>query len=148
MRIMIHRQNPRVGLSFILRKDGREWLSKLRTLDLRSDRGSTIVESLIAAVVIALALNALLMALSTGMVATNFNSERVTAEVAARSQIEYVKTLPYAASYSAATSLLPNASWQASITTTVVSIDLQKVQVAVSRNGSQLASLEGMKANR
>lgn len=122
-----------------------------RTTSFAGERGVTLVETLVAIAILGAALTAFLGGLSTGSIATSGSERLSTAHEIARSQIEYVKSLPYAA---------PPASYPAvstppgyAVTADASSIagadaDIETVTVTVTRDGNVVYVLEGYKANR
>ncbi len=118
----------------------------------RDEEGVGLVETLIAVGILGLALTALLAAVSTGSLATSRSQERVTAENMARSQLEYVKSQPYAtppASYATVTPS-PGGYAVSAVVEAIPDADsaIEKVTVTVTRDGKTLFVTEDYKVDR
>jgi type II secretory pathway pseudopilin PulG len=123
------------------------------TVRKRSDEdGVGLVETLIAVGILGLALTALLSAVSTGSLASSRSQERVTAENMARSQLEYVKSQPYATPPATYATVTPTAGGYA-VSVGAEAIPnadsaIEKVTVTVTRNGKTLFVTEDYKVDR
>jgi type II secretory pathway pseudopilin PulG len=123
------------------------------TVRKRSDEdGVGLVETLIAVGILGLALTALLSAVSTGSLASSRPQERVTAENMARSQLEYVKSQPYATPPATYATVTPSAGGYAvsAVAEAIPNADsaIEKVTVTVTRNGKTLFVTEDYKVDR
>lgn len=123
-----------------------------RRIAFSGERGVGLVESLIAAAIVGIALTALVAALSTGSIAVQRTDKRVTAENLAGAQLEYTKGQAYRiapASYDTITPL--PASYAISAQASSISgrdTDMQKITVTVSYNGDTVLVMEDFKMNR
>jgi len=117
---------------------------------LSSERGATLVETLIAVAIAGIAITALLAGLSTGSMAVQKSDERTTAENLARAQMEYTKGLAYLAAPASYTTISAPDGYSISAQAASISgrdADIQKITVTVSYNGNSF-TLEGFKADR
>lgn len=133
------------------------------------ERGTSLVEVLVAVAIMAIVLSAFLAALSTGVITVGVVHERVTAENLARAQLECIQKHPYISgalpiSYTnvctVTTSTLP--SYLADITgisywytaTSSFSSDpahdsgMQWITVTISHNGEQVLTIGDYKVRR
>ncbi|MDO8577781.1 MAG: type II secretion system protein [Dehalococcoidales bacterium] len=111
--------------------------------------GFTLIESLLALVILAIVVIAFVSGLGTGAKASLIANEQATAESLARSQIELIKNANYSATYAA---LQPPPTWSISTNVGVApnsTIDaLQEVNVSISHSGKQVLSVSAYKGNR
>ena len=116
------------------------------------EKGASLVESLIAIAILAIALTAFLAAFSTGSLSIRKADKRVTAETLARSQMEYTKSQVYLVAPSSydALATLPTGYSITSVATAVGGRDgnIQRITVTVKRDGNILRVLEDFKLNR
>jgi Tfp pilus assembly protein PilV len=138
----------RTGESITRRKRNRLLWGKLH----RAEEGVGLVEALIAVAILGLALTALLSAVSTGSLATSRTEERVTAENMARSELEYIKSLPYATPPCSYDTVTPSPGGYA-VTADAEAIpdaddNIEKIIVTVTRNGDTLLRVEDYRVNR
>jgi len=115
-----------------------------------SETGVGLVETLIAVAITAVAITALLGALSTGSLAVVRTDERVTAENLARTQMEYTKGLAYLAAPASYATISAPAGYSISADSASVSgrdTDIQKITVSVSYDGDTF-TLEDFKLDR
>jgi type II secretory pathway pseudopilin PulG len=114
-----------------------------------SEKGFTLVETLAGMTIMVLVGVALLasLTLSSRVLADTDNKE--TARNLAVAEMEYVKNLPFATSYSQDISLVPGGSNYGVTIETPVEVEedgnLQLIRVIIRRNGSEVARLEGYK---
>ena len=121
-----------------------------RGIGLSSERGVGLVETLIAVAIAAIAITALLAALSTGSMAVQKSDEHTTAENLARAQMEYTKGLAYLTAPASYTIIDAPSGYSISADAASISgrdADIQKITVTVSYNGNSF-TLEGFKADR
>lgn len=116
------------------------------------EKGASLVESLIAIAILAIAVTTFLAAFSSGSLAVGKADKRVTAETLARSQLEYAKSQTYVVapvSYDVI-SPLPAGYSISSDATSITGRDenLQRITVTVERDGKVLLALEDFKLNR
>jgi len=100
-----------------------------------SQTGVGLVETLIAVAITAVAITALLGALSTGSLAVVRTDERVTAENVARAQMEHTKAQEYVAAPASYATISAPAGYSISADATSVSgrdADIQMITVSVS----------------
>lgn len=115
-----------------------------------SERGVGLVETLISAAIAAIAITALLAALSTGSMAVQRSDEGTTSENLARAQMEYTKGLAYLTAPASYATVSTPAGY--SISTNAASLsgrdaDIQKITVTVTYNGDTFV-MEGFKSDR
>ena len=119
---------------------------------LTGERGASLVESLLALAILAIAVTPFLAAFSTGSLAVGKADRQVTAEILAHSQAEYTKGQAYVvapASYDIITPL--PAGYSISSNATSASgrdTNIQKITVTVQHEGKDLVVLEDFKLNR
>ena len=119
----------------------------------RNQRGSSLIEVLVAVAIIGSGAVALLQGLATGSTATSIINEKVTARNIARSQLESVRNEAYLfppASYPAV-SVPPD--WSVSADAVVLpdadaGNNIEQVKVVVMRNGNQVLEIWDYKLNR
>lgn len=111
------------------------------------ETGTTLIEILVAAGILATSLVVLLLALSTAAQATRIAADMSTATALAQSQLETIKAAPYESSGS-----YPVISVPAGFTVTVMVSELatgkQLVTVSVRTQGQTLAQLSMYKVDR
>lgn len=126
-------------------------MSKTRITFLH-ERGATLVESLIAAAIVGIALTALLATLSTGSLAVHRTDRRVTAENLARAQLEYTKGQAYSPAPAPYATITPlPADYSISAQASSISgrdADIQRVTVTVSYKSDIVQIMEGFKMKR
>ena len=142
---------PKSGKTTVRTKE--ESMSLLRfTKGLKgNETGVTLVEVLISLAVLSLIAVAFISSLATAAKATSIADERATAESLARSQMEYVKNLPYSVSYSKSTEVLGEYEhYDVDIVTTALEDgNMQKIKVAVHHQDKlEVIVLEDYKVNR
>ncbi len=128
----------------------RQRLDRIR-LRVRDERGLSLIESLVAVAVTAVAIVAIVTALSSGAIAVGEGEREVVAQMLARTQLENVKGSSYdatGASYSAL-----DAPEGYALSFDVDSIpetdnDIQKITVTVSQDGEDILEIEDYKVNR
>jgi prepilin-type N-terminal cleavage/methylation domain-containing protein len=112
----------------------------------RSEQGLTLVEVLVALAILAITGAGLFGALQLSSSVLATTDVRDTAKDLAELQIEYVKGLPYADSYTAA--LIPPGNEGYMVTVSSTSLrdgNLQKITVTVDHNGVQIISIDDYK---
>jgi len=118
---------------------------------LQSERGVTLVETLVAVGILGMALVMFLGGLSTGLLTTAQADRLSTAHELARSQMEYTKNTAYsAAPYTYPTVTPPTGYGVTSAASTITSgnANIELVTVQVTKGGAVVYSLEGYKVNR
>ncbi len=117
------------------------------------EEGVGLVEVLVAVAILGTAVVALLAAVSTGSLGVASSDERVTAANLARSQLEYVKSQPYAAAPAAYATVTPPAGYSVSAEATSITDPpadalIQKITVTVARDGETVLTVEDYKVDR
>jgi len=117
----------------------------------RSERGSLLIQTLVAIALLAVIGTTILTALATTSKAVRITDERDTATNLALSQMEYVKNQPWAAQYAPAP--IPPEYDGYSATINVENItqrdsNIQKISVTVIHQSREVVTLEGYKVNQ
>ncbi len=124
------------------------------------ERGSTLVETLVASALLGIALIGLVGSLSTFAIASRDAEDRGLAQALARAQAARIKAAPYQAGgdYSAYAEPLPagfsrtlTVTWWDGVSAWSATSNgngLQKVDLAIGVDGSQVVTLEFAKAQR
>lgn len=136
----------------------------MRLAAFADERGTGLVEVLVAVGVVAIVLTVFLSALSTGGIGVSVVHERVTAENLARSQLECIKDHPYITgaipiSYTTVCTVTGSSSydidfnisyWDSSNFTSTPSADsgMQFITVTVFYDGEPTFTMEDYKVNR
>ncbi len=113
-------------------------------------RGSSLLESVLAVALLGIVAVVLLAAFSTGSLASRESQSSVGAEQLALSQVEYMKGLPYQtppASYATVTPT-PDYTITASAVAAESDGNVSLVTIAVSLNGQPYLTLQTYKVNR
>jgi len=133
-------------------------LARLFTIFARRERGTTLIETLIALAILGVVAAAFLSGLTTTAKGTIIADEQTTAESLARSQMEWVKSenAPYvygATEYSAA--LIPDGEDYADYSATLDAEALhtpdngiQRIMVTINHGDKELLKLTGYKMDR
>ncbi len=117
-------------------------------LPMKSEKGNTLIEVMVAMALLGIIAATLLSGTATTSTARITADERSTAKVLAESVIEKVKKDPYAASY-VATVPPEFAGYTVDLSVENLMLNnLQKVTAAVEHRGRVVLSLEGYKSNR
>lgn len=119
---------------------------------LSNKKGVTLVESLVALAIVAIAVIPFLAAFSTGSLNVKELDRRVTAQTLGRSQLEYTKNLAYViapASYAIFTPIPTGYSIDSDATSiSGRDVNIQRVTVTVKYEGKVLLTLDDFKLNR
>lgn len=118
-----------------------QWMGRGGVQD---ERGTSLVEALVAVAILGLAIVAALTALSTGSFAVATVDQEATAQSLARWQLEEIKAAPYSAGYSAIT----QPDYNISVSVDPMAANIQKITVTISRATKVLQVVEGYKVNR
>jgi prepilin-type N-terminal cleavage/methylation domain-containing protein len=118
----------------------------------RGQKGYTLVELLIAIVVIATSFSAFAVALSTGALAVSEDDKEVTAQSLARSQMEYIKYLNYDQNADTYPKIATTDNYSISVAVTDVGTDgnkrIQKISANISKDGINLFNIQDYKVDR
>jgi Tfp pilus assembly protein PilV len=116
-----------------------------------NQEGVGLVEVLVAVAIIGMTVVVLLAALSTGSIGVATTDEQVTAANLARSQLEYTRSQTYLQAPAAYATVPPPAGYAVSAEAASIpdaDTSIQKITVAVTRNGETLLTVEDFKVNR
>lgn len=117
---------------------------------MNNEEGFSLVEVLVSIVILALIGTAILFGLSTASKTVLVTDQLETAKNLAETQMEYIKTQPYAFFYNPAPIPSEYVGYSAQINVSnIVSRDnnIQKITVIVEQNTKQIITLEGYKVN-
>jgi Tfp pilus assembly protein PilV len=117
----------------------------------QSERGVALVEVLVAVAVLGAALIVFLSGISTGTIATARSDRQSTAQELARSQMEYVKALPYTAAPATYPSVPAPSGYGVTADAAAVEhgdASVQLIIVEVLHEGAVIYTLEGLKVER
>lgn len=117
----------------------------------KSQQGAGLLETVLAVAILGTAAVAMGAGLSTGLLAIREAQEQATVEQIARSQAEYLKTLPYLvppASYATVASPASDFTLTASAAQAEGDDRLSLVTITVYRNGQPVATVETYKTDR
>jgi type II secretory pathway pseudopilin PulG len=118
---------------------------------LSSEAGVTLAESLVAVAILGAALVVFLTGISTGAITTSKSDNQSTAHQLARSQIEYVKTLPYQGPGTTYPSVAAPSGFAVNAAADNVDggdSDIEVIRVEVLHGGNVVYTLEGYRVNR
>ncbi len=120
-----------------------QWLSRFKAL--QAEKGLGLVEALISVAIMSTVITTLVAALSTGSIAVGEAAQEITAQSLARTQLEYIKSLPYNSTY-AKIAEPPGYTLTINVTTTWDhDANIQKITVTVFRAGANILQVEGYK---
>ena len=118
---------------------------------LRSERGVTLVEALVAVAILGAALVVFLAGMSAGLLSTSQSDRLSTAHELARSQMEYTKAAAYNAAPYAYPTVTPPSGYAVSANASAISggdANVQLITVQVTKDSAVVYALEGYKVNR
>lgn len=115
---------------------------------MKSEEGFSLLEVLVSLMILAMIGLTFLSALTTGARATLIMDERATARNLACSQMEYVKSQNYSASYLEIPDGEDYFGYSANITAEPLHPDIQKITVKIEHNNKVVTTLEAYKVNR
>jgi prepilin-type N-terminal cleavage/methylation domain-containing protein len=118
---------------------------------MRSERGVTLVESLIAVAVLGIAIVVFVAGLSTGTISTSKSDRLSTAHELARSQLEHTKDAAYNAAPYAYPTVVPPAGYTVTSNASAIPLgdaSIQLITVDVSDATGVVFTLEGYKVDR
>ena len=117
----------------------------------RSERGVSLVESLIAVAILGTAVVVFMSGISTGSLATNQADMLSTAHELARSQMEETKSAAFNAAPFSYPTVVPPSGYSVTSTAGAIALgdgSVQKITVQVNRDGAPAFTLEGYKVDR
>jgi prepilin-type N-terminal cleavage/methylation domain-containing protein len=125
----------------------KQWLGKVRVW-FQDQRGLSLPESIVAVSIVGMAVVAFVTALSAGSIAVREGGQEVVAQRLARNQLEYIKSCPYATTYSTV-----EAPEGYTISVVVGATpdndsDIQKIRVTIQKNANNILTVEDYKVNR
>ena len=123
-------------------------LARLRTT-LQGERGSGLVESLVAVAIAGTAVVAFVIALSTGSIAVGVSDQQAVAQSLTQSQLEYIGGQNYADTYHPFTT--PPEGYAISIEVGPIPggcTNIQKITITISREGEDILTVETYRVNR
>jgi len=114
------------------------------------ERGLSLLETTIALAVLGVVAIVILSALITGAKASNTAWEQATAESLTRSEIEYIKSLDYQATYDVEPLLSMPVGWEIlePISVELVADSLQKIIITIKREGKTVLSVVTYKGEK
>lgn len=118
---------------------------------LRSERGVTLVENLVALAILGSALLVFLGGMSTGLISTAQSDRLSTAHELARSQMEFTKADAYSVAPHTYATVTPPSGYGVTAVASAVSggdANVELVTVEVTKDSVVVYSLEGYKVNR
>lgn len=114
-------------------------------------RGTTLIESLVAIGILGGGVLIMVFAMSGGALAVGVNGQMANAQELARSQMEYIKSCVYNPSATTYPTISVPSGYTISVGVTAVpnaNTDIQKVTANISRNGTLIMSVTDYKGNR
>jgi hypothetical protein len=118
---------------------------------LHSEAGAALTDALIGVAILAVALVVFLSGISTGSITTSSSDNRSTAHQLARSQLEYVKTLPYQPAGTDYPTVTPPPGFEVNSPALAIAegdADIQRIAVEVLQDGAVVYTLEGYRTDR
>ena len=118
---------------------------------LHSERGVTLVETLVAVGILGLALVVFLAGLQTGLISTRQSDSLSTAHELARSQMEYTKAAAYQPAPATYATVTPVNGYAVTANASAIAggdANVQLITVQISKDGAPAFTLEGYKVNR
>jgi Tfp pilus assembly protein PilV len=118
---------------------------------LRSERGVTLVENLVAVAILGSALVVFLGGMSTGLISTTQSDRLSTAHELARSQMEFTKADAFSAAPHTYATVTPPSGYGVTAAASAISggdASIELVTVQVTKDSVVVYSLEGYKVDR
>ena len=125
----------------------KQWLGRAKVWA-EDQRGLGLVETLVAVAILGVVGVAFLAALSTGAIAVREGAPKVVAQSLARTQLEYIKSHTFEATYPTVDT---PAGYFISLQVSPIpdtDTNIQKITVTVTRNQEDLLTVESYKVNR
>ena len=118
---------------------------------LHSQKGISLVETLIAVAILGTAIVAFVVSLSVGSLAVNALDKETIAQGLAQTQMEYIKNCLYDPGATTYPILTPPATYSVTVSVSAVpgaDANIQKITVTVSKDGMNLVTVTDYKVNR
>ena len=125
----------------------KQWVGKVK-VRLQDQRGLSLAESVVAVAIVGVAVVAFVTALSAGSIAVREGGQGVVAQRLVRTQLEYIKSCPYATTYSTVDTPEGYTISVEVDSTPDNDADIQKVTVTIFRDGDNITAVENYKVNR
>jgi len=125
----------------------KQWLGNFKVW-FQDQRGLGLPESIVAVSIVGMAVVTFVTALSVGSIAVREGGQEVVVQRLARNQLEYIKSCPYATTYS---TIEAPESYTIAIEVDATpdnDTDIQKIKVIIYQNASALLTVEDYKVNR
>lgn len=125
-------------------------LAKVRTW-IRDERGIGLAETLVAITIIGITAVAFITALSTGALAVRESDQEAVAQQLVRTQLEYLKSLPYDATGATYPTVDAPSGYTISLETDAsvyADTDIQKLTVGIYRDGESIFTVAAYKVKR
>jgi len=116
-----------------------------------NERGISLIEAAVAVFLLGGVVLTMVMSMSGGALAVQKDDQEVTAQGLARTQLEYVKELPFDANAVTYPAVAAPAGYGVSVSVAAVpdtGADIQKITATVTRGGSAVLKLQDYKVNR
>jgi type II secretory pathway pseudopilin PulG len=126
------------------------WLSKTQNRS-KDESGIGLAETLVAIVIIGITAVAFITALSTGALAVRESDQEAVAQQLVRTQLEYLKSLPYDATGATYTAIATPPGYSISLeadASIYTDTDIQKLTVTIHRDGEGILTVAAYKVNR
>ena len=118
---------------------------------IREERGIGLAETLVAITIIGIMAVAFITALSTGALAVRESDQEAVAQQLVRTQLEYLKSLPYDATGATYPTVDAPADYTISLETNAsiyADTDIQKLTVTIYRDGESILTVAAYKVKR
>lgn len=127
-----------------------QWLGRIK-IRVQEERGLGLVESMVAVAILGVAVVVFVTALSTGSIAVREREQEAVAQGLVRTQLEYTKGYPYDSEATTYPAVDTPQGYAISVIVSSVpdtDSDIQKVMVTISREGTDILTVEDYKVNR
>jgi type II secretory pathway pseudopilin PulG len=125
-------------------------LAKVRNR-IQDESGIGLAETLVAIVIIGITAVAFITALSTGALAVRESDQEAVAQQLVRTQMEYLKSLPYDATGATYTAIATPSGYSISLEANAsiyTDTDIQELTVTIHRDGEAILTVAAYKVNR